>query len=389
MRIIVKKFGGSSLASIERIKQVAQRIIEDKNDSQQIVVVVSAMGDTTNKLIEMAHQITKEPSERELDMLLTAGERISMSLLSITLQNLGYQSISFTGSQSGILTDINHGNAQITDVKAFRIRQELEKNKIVIVAGFQGVSPLKEVTTLGRGGSDTTAVALAGYLKAERCEIYSDVDGIFSCDPRVAKTAIKLDTIDYERCLFLSYSGAKVIHPRAVEFAKRYQIKVDLHSTFNKSFGTTITNGVIMEERKITAITNKNCLVEYELCLKANHGILTQLSQLEIFFYELSEQNKLTLIFSESQKTKLDKIINEKNIDQINIKSELSVVTLVGYKIGENLNLINDIMNLVSTKNIEVYKIRKYESGIRIYLKTCISDQIVKELHNNIMGIVK
>lgn len=384
MKIIVKKFGGTSVGSIEKIKSVAQRIVEDKTDDQRLVVVVSAMGNTTNDLVVMANEITENPSPRELDMLLTAGERISMSLLSIALQNLGYQSISFTGSQSGILTNINHGNARITDVKAFRIFDELKKNKIVIVAGFQGVSPLKEVTTLGRGGSDTSAVALAGYLSADKCEIYSDVEGVFSSDPNIVENPYKLDWISYDRALFLCYSGAKVLHPRAIEFAKRYGITISLKSTFNKNQGTIINNEGNMEEKKIFAITTQNELSEYFIQYSSNE-VLKSISNLDIFDYEIDEINKAKVVVKKSDINTFEKILKQKSIDQINKQNPMSVITLIGYRIGEDLSLISKLIEFISMKSIEVYKVRKYESGVRIYLKIDNCDQIMNELHKEFL----
>jgi aspartate kinase len=200
MAIIVKKFGGTSLGSIELIRNIARRIALEAGKGDSLVLVVSAMAKTTDELINLAYQISEHPSRRELDMLLTAGERISMSLLSLALQEEGYSSISFTGSQSGIITDERHGNARILNVNAFRIKEELDKGKIVIVAGFQGVSQSKEITTLGRGGSDTSAVALACYLQAKKCEIYTDVDGVYTADPKIVSNAKLLPAIDYFRC---------------------------------------------------------------------------------------------------------------------------------------------------------------------------------------------
>jgi len=219
---------------------VARRIAAASDAGHPMVVVVSAMGDTTDELLQLAHRITPAPPARELDMLLTAGERISMALLSIALQSLGYPAISFTGSQSGIITDERHSDAKILDVRGERIRAALETGRIVIVAGFQGVSSGREITTLGRGGSDTTAVALAAALGAERCEIYTDVDGVYSADPRAVPPATQIERIDYDEMLELAARGARVLHPRSVEVARHFGVRVHVRSSFTQNPGTVV-----------------------------------------------------------------------------------------------------------------------------------------------------
>jgi aspartate kinase len=231
MAIIVQKYGGSSVADVQKIGQVARKIAERRAQGEDLVVVVSAMGDTTDELLGLAKQVTGNPARRELDMLLTAGERISMALLSMALNALDVPAISFTGSQSGIITTDSHTNARIVEVRPFRIQNELANGKVVIVAGYQGVSFRHEVTTLGRGGSDTTAVALAAALNAAACEIYSDVDGVFSADPRVAPQARRLAEIAYEEMQTLAESGARVLNAQAVEFARRENIVIHARAT--------------------------------------------------------------------------------------------------------------------------------------------------------------
>jgi aspartate kinase len=240
MKPLVQKYGGTSVATTARIEAVAARIVAAQSAGHPMVVVVSAMGDTTDELLALARQITAAPPARELDMLLTAGERISMALLSIALQARGRPAISFTGSQSGIITDSRHADAKILDVRGDRIRAALAEGRIVIVAGFQGVSAEREVTTLGRGGSDTTAVALAAALGASHCEIYTDVDGVYTADPRVVPQAVKLDRIDYDAMLELASHGARVLHPRSVEVARRFGVPVHVRSSFNDSPGTVV-----------------------------------------------------------------------------------------------------------------------------------------------------
>ncbi|MQA83044.1 MAG: aspartate kinase [Streptosporangiales bacterium] len=242
MGLVVQKYGGSSVADAERIKRVAQRIVATKKAGNDVVVIVSAMGDTTDDLIGLATQVSPLPPGRELDMLLTSGERISMALLAMAIGNLGIEALSFTGSQAGVITDSVHGKARIIDVTPGRIRQAIEAGKIAIVAGFQGVSQdSKDITTLGRGGSDTTAVALAAAMEAEVCEIYTDVDGVYTADPRIVSSARRISRITYEEMLEMAACGAKVLHLRSVEYARRYGVPVHVRSSFTDREGTWVT----------------------------------------------------------------------------------------------------------------------------------------------------
>jgi aspartate kinase len=241
--LVVQKYGGSSVADAEGIKRVAKRIVDTRKAGHEVVVAVSAMGDTTDELVDLAQQVSPLPGGRELDMLLTAGERISMALLAMAIANLGHQARSYTGSQAGVITDSSHGKARIIDITPGRIRSALDEGAIVIVAGFQGVSQdTKEITTLGRGGTDTTAVALAAALDAEVCEIYTDVDGVFTADPRIVPTARRLPSISYEEMLEMAACGAKVLHLRCVEYARRYDIPVHVRSSFSTREGTLVTD---------------------------------------------------------------------------------------------------------------------------------------------------
>ncbi|WEO79258.1 aspartate kinase [Cryobacterium sp. SO2] len=243
MSLIVQKFGGSSVADAESIKRVAKRIVDTKKAGNDIVVAVSAMGDSTDELLDLAHEVTPIPAPRELDMLLTAGERISMALLAMAIKSMGYDARSFTGSQAGMITDAQHGAARIVDVTPGRLRDALDEGAIVIVAGFQGFNrDTKDITTLGRGGSDTTAVALAAALGADICEIYTDVDGIFTADPRVVPKAHKLERVSSEEMLELAAAGAKVLYIRAVEYARRHGVTLHVRSSFNNNTGTIVYN---------------------------------------------------------------------------------------------------------------------------------------------------
>jgi aspartate kinase len=258
--LVVQKYGGSSVADAEGIKRVAKRVVDAKKTGNEVVVVVSAMGDTTDELIDLAEQVSPIPSGRELDMLLTAGERISMALLAMAIKNLGHEALSFTGSQAGVITDSVHNRARIIDVTPGRIRSALDQGAVAIVAGFQGVSQAsKDITTLGRGGSDTTAVALAAALEAEVCEIYTDVDGVFTADPRVVPRARKIAEIPYEDMLELAASGSKVLHLRCVEYARRYNIPIHVRSSFSGHAGTWVRNkseGAGMEQAIISGVAH-------------------------------------------------------------------------------------------------------------------------------------
>jgi aspartate kinase len=243
--IVVQKYGGSSVADAAAVKRVARRIVEAKKAGNDVVVAVSAMGDTTDDLLSLAEQVSPLPPARELDMLLTAGERISMAVVAMAISDLGFSARSFTGSQAGVITDSVHGKAKIIDVTPGRISAALEEGHIVIVAGFQGVSQdTKEITTLGRGGTDTTAVALAAALDAEVCEIYTDVDGVFTADPRIVPAARKLDRVTYEEMLELAACGAKILHLRCVEYARRYGIPIHVRSSFSQLDGTVVSGSI-------------------------------------------------------------------------------------------------------------------------------------------------
>jgi len=239
--LVVQKYGGSSLTDADSIKRVARRIVETRKAGNEVCVVVSAMGDTTDGLLDLAQQISPLPPAREMDMLLTAGERISMSLVAMAIANLGHTARSFTGSQAGVITDSSHGKARIIDVTPGRIKGALDNGDIAIVAGFQGVSAdSKDITTLGRGGSDTTAVALAAALHADICEIYTDVDGIFTADPRIVHTARKIDRISNEEMLEMAACGAKILHLRCVEYARRFDMPIHVRSSFSYREGTLV-----------------------------------------------------------------------------------------------------------------------------------------------------
>ncbi|MFZ5644176.1 MAG: aspartate kinase [Bacillota bacterium] len=251
--LVVQKYGGSSVANPERIKRVAERVAGIKKEGHDVVVVVSAMGDTTDELIELVNSISDQPPDREMDMLLSTGEQVSIALLAMAVQNHDIEAISMTGPQAGIQTDRVHTKARIKEIQCDRLKEELSSGKVVIVAGFQGINRYGDITTLGRGGSDTTAVALAAALNADVCEIYTDVDGVYTTDPRIVKDAKKLDYITYDEMLELAHLGAQVLHPRSVECARWYNIKLHVRSSFNNNPGTIVKEAGNME--KALAVT--------------------------------------------------------------------------------------------------------------------------------------
>lgn len=260
MALIVQKYGGSSLESAERIKRVAERIVETKKAGNDVVVVCSAMGDTTDELLDLAGEINPDPPEREMDMLLTAGERISNALVAMAISALDAQAWSFTGSQAGVVTTATHGNARIVEVTPSRVAEALEQGYIALVAGFQGVSKeTKNVTTLGRGGSDITAVALAAALNADECEIYSDVDGVYTADPRIVPNARKLDSVPYEEMLELAATGSKILYLRSVEYARRYGVPIRVRSSYSNLPGTLVSGSIEeipVEKALITGVSH-------------------------------------------------------------------------------------------------------------------------------------
>lgn len=314
MDTIVLKFGGSSLADNEKLKNVANKIIELYKKEYNIVVIVSAQGKTTDKLLAEAKELSETPNKRELDVLLSSGEQISAAKLSILLNKMGYDSISLTGWQAGIFTNNTNQNALIKSIDLKRVKKELEKNKIVIITGFQGFNKDLDITTFGRGGSDTSAVALAATLKAKNCYIFSDVDGVYTCDPNKIKEAKKISAISYNEMLTISNEGAKVLHDRCIEIGEKFKVPIITKSTFNNKSGTIISD--IIEEETIKSIVKKECsrvsIVGYGMTRNINAikeiiNIIEE-EKLEILDLNIS-QNKLSIIFKD--------IINEEILNKI------------------------------------------------------------------------
>ncbi len=285
--LIVQKFGGTSVGSADRIKNVAQRVLEEKNNGNDVVVVVSAMGKTTDVLVSLAKDLSTNPSKREMDMLLSTGEQVTISLLAIALADKGVKAISYTGWQAGILTENVHSNARITDIDPKVIQSQLKEGNVVVVAGFQGITETGEITTLGRGGSDTTAVALAAALNAEKCDIYTDVTGVFTTDPRYISGARKLQSVSYDEMLELANLGAGVLHPRAVEFAKNYQIPLEVRSSIEKEAGTIIEEEASMEQNLVV----RGVAFEDEITRVSVLGLPNSLTGLSTIFTTLASNH--------------------------------------------------------------------------------------------------
>jgi aspartate kinase len=385
--IVVQKYGGSSVADADKIKLVAKRIARTKASGKKVVVVVSAMGKTTNQLIEKAKSVSASPSRRELDMLLTCGEREAMSLLSMACSEEGLEAISFTGSQAGILTNDRHSGARIVEVRPFRIEDELDRGKVVIVAGFQGVSYKREITTLGRGGSDTTAVALAGALRADYCEICSDVDGVYTADPRIVDSAVLLEAISHDEMLELAAQGAKVLHDAAVDFARRSGIALYARAT-NKDGGGTRIDFSPERERPVAAVTGQNQLIRLRIagasggaavehCLQILETASIPLTHLDLEGKELRVWFTIADVpdWADVRK-RLDNVLG----DQVEFGEE-GAVTIVGHGIGNNPAVINKARTSAVGAGVPLNAVSVSPLRVTLWCDRPYVDNLVRALH--------
>jgi aspartate kinase len=382
--IVVQKYGGSSVADAEKIKLVAKRIARTKGAGKKVVVVVSAMGKTTNQLIEKAKLVSPSPSRRELDMLLTCGEREAMALLTMACAEEGLEAISFTGSQAGIMTNDRHSGARIVEVRPFRIQDEVDRGKVVIVAGFQGVSYKREITTLGRGGSDTTAVALAGALRADYCEICSDVDGVYTADPRVVEAAQLIDAISYDEMLELAAQGAKVLHDASVEFARKNGIALYARATAKEGGGTRV-DFEPERERQVAAVTGQNQLIR----LKTSGGAavehtlqILEASSIPLTHLDL-EGKELRCWFTIADvpdwgevRKRLDNVIG----DAIEFGEE-GAVTMVGHGIGGNPGIINKARASAVGAGVPLNAVSVSPLRVTLWCDRPHVDNLVRALH--------
>ncbi|NVB38974.1 aspartate kinase [Pseudenhygromyxa sp. WMMC2535] len=336
--IVVHKYGGSSVATVDKIRAVARRVIAAREQGLRVVVVVSAMGKTTDELLAKAKELSGSPSRRELDMLLSCGERASMALLSIAIQELGHDAVSLTGSQSGIMTNSRHSGARIIDVRPYRVQDELEDGKIVVVAGFQGVSYKREVTTLGRGGSDTTAVALAGALGAEYCEICSDVDGVYTADPRVVDAATLLQAISHDELLELTSHGAKVLHAESVEFARRSGVALWARATAGEAEGTRIDRPEQVDNaHPITGVSGVRDLVRLRARVnKSMDHMLSVAADASLPVLHLDADHEIADLWFSPADVPDWTAVREKLIGQVEIEERCGAVSIVGDFFGRN-----------------------------------------------------
>jgi len=381
--MIVQKYGGATLSTPEKIKQAALRVSQLHKSGTQVVVVVSAMGQTTNELIALAHQVSLRPQLRELDMLLTVGERISMSLMSMALNDLGCAAISFTGSQAGILTDESHVNANIIDVKATRVEEALKENKIVIMAGFQGVSPVtKEITTLGRGGSDTSAVAMAGYLKAERCEILKDVDCVYTADPRLVSTSNPIPRLNYTHLLEMTSWGAKVLHHRSVEMAQSKNVKLYVGpAAAGAAQGTLITSDFQFDQQKAIAVNSYSQVFEMHLnesFAQFNQFLAKNQVARPQFLYA---QNNLHYIAGPDEILKsIENFEKNQNVFEIK-KRDIASVSVTYAKATEDKHL-TEALQLLAKKNIKPIVGFNLMNNLHFFVTKEQRNEAIQTLHN-------
>jgi len=393
LSLIVQKYGGSSVADVDKLKQVAQLIALVKEQGFDVVVVVSAMGKTTNQLIEMAKTISPNPPRREMDMLLSTGERTTMALLCIALQKEGIDSISLTGSQAGIITNDRHNDARVIEVRPVRVQDEVEKGKVVVIGGFQGVSYKRDITTLGRGGSDTSAVALAAALNAERCEIYSDVDGVYTSDPKIVKDAKHLPEISYQQLQEMSEAGAKVMNAQAVQFAKEAKIALYARSTFNTGRETVIKDIPFRELSNVLSVVYEREIVRiYVHDSEKIEWLLTHLDENQIPIKEFHQSGlagdkgyRCSFIISISSVYDWEKIKNnleEKLKNGIYINENLGALSVIGGGFSRNNSVLLNTLRLLHKKNIDYYGIGTTSFRISILVERDLLEEAVKVCHN-------
>lgn len=397
MALIVQKFGGTSVGSVERIQHVANRVIQEAERGNQVVVVVSAMGKTTDALVKLASDITDSPSKREMDMLLTTGEQVTISLLTMALQYKGYEATSLTGWQAGIQTEAVHSNARIQHIDTTHIQRQLDRGRIVVVAGFQGCSEDGSITTLGRGGSDTTAVALAAALKAAKCDIYTDVTGVFTTDPRYVEDARKLHSISYDEMLELANLGAGVLHPRAVEFAKNYQVPLEVRSSLENENGTIVEEEVSMEqnlvvrgiafEDNISRVTIEGLNNELQTLSTIFTALAKEQLNVDIIIQNVTANNRLSISFSiktvdvESALAVLKEYKSTLGYTRIEHESGLAKVSIVGSGMISNPGVAAEMFEVLAGEKIEVKMVSTSEIKVSTVIPHADMVKAVETLH--------
>ncbi len=397
MSLVVQKYGGSSVANKERVFNVANRIVETYKNGNSVVVVVSAQGDTTDDLIEKAAEISKNPSKREMDMLLSTGEQISISLLAMAIHELGYPAVSLTGWQVGLETDSQYSKARIKKVEASRIKKELDHNNIVIVAGFQGINKYDDITTLGRGGSDTSAVSLAAALHADVCEIYTDVDGVYTADPRIVKSAKKMDEISFDEMLELASLGAGVLHNRSVEMSKKYNVKLCVRSSLNKNEGTFVKEGKKMEKMLVKGVAHdldvaRIALVNIDdepgaafkvFSLMAKHNV-----DVDIILQSIGRENKKDISFT-VKKSSLDiakKVLEENQetigYDELKVREDVAKVSIVGAGMVNNPGVAAKMFEALYDAGINIHMISTSEIKVSVLISSANVERAVNAIHD-------
>ncbi|MFJ5758236.1 aspartate kinase [Neobacillus sp. NPDC093182] len=397
MGLIVQKFGGTSVGSVERILNVAQRVKDETDQGNQVVVVVSAMGKSTDQLVDLAKEISAAPNKRDMDMLLSTGEQVTIALLSMALNEQNLPAVSFTGWQAGIVTEPVHGNARITTINTEAVKNQLAAGKVVIVAGFQGITENGEITTLGRGGSDTTAVALAAALKADKCDIYTDVTGVFTTDPRYVKSARKLQSVSYDEMLELANLGAGVLHPRAVEFAKNYQVKLEVRSSMERVEGTVIEEEASMEQNLVV----RGVAFEDEITKVSVIGLANSLTSLSTIFTTLAENHLNVDIIVQSTteaetanlafsiKTQdlmetLNVLENNKgvlNYEQLDAENKLAKVSIVGSGMISNPGVAAQMFEVLAKNQIQIKMVSTSEIKVSAVVEEKHMLKAVEVLH--------
>ncbi len=395
MPVIVQKYGGSSIADVDKIKKIANIIAAVKKEGYDVVAVVSAMGKTTNQLIETAKSLSPDPEKRELDMLLSTGERISMALLCIALNELGIKAISLTGSQSGIITNDRYNDARVIEVRPFRVQDELAKGLVVVIGGFQGVSYKRDITTLGRGGSDTSAVAMAAALNAERCEIYSDVDGVYTSDPNLIKEAKHLPELSFQQLQEMSEAGAKVLNAQAVQFAKESKIAIYARSTFQPGKETIIRESQPTGKTAVIAIVHETDIIRiiyYDKNIDGNmRELLAYLEKQDISVKELNllqeknnDRSRMSFVISKNNVHSWEKIKNELNKhfkDKISIDDSLGAVSLIGEGFSRDNSIISETLSVLSENDIEVFGLTTTSFRVSMLIKKGFIEKTVALLH--------
>ena len=399
MGIIVQKFGGTSVADTEKIKNVASAVIREKKNGNDVIVVVSAMGHTTDYLVKMANDITPHPNSREMDMLLATGEQVSIALLTMAIQAQGYKAVSMNAMQVGIITECVHSKARIVDIKTNKLKDHLAKDEIIVVAGFQGVTPDGEITTLGRGGSDTSAVAIAGALNADRCDIYTDVEGVYTTDPRIVPCATKLKEISYEEMLELTHVGANVLHPRSVETAKQYQVPLRVRSTFKlDDTGTYIIGVDDMEIYKpvagVAADLSQIRIVITEVPDKPGNAakVFELLSQSDISvdmiiqsYGRNDDTNDIAFTVSKSDYEKtmdiVKEILREIHASGVLVDEDIAKVSIVGAGMVDRPGIAASMFKALAEKGINIKMISTSEIKISCLVEKSQASEAIKALH--------